>query len=173
MFSIIKPYKIYKHSFSLDGKKYKKNNGKFLVMPSEFDLIVLDNELYLFNNRAEKLFDFDRSYKNICKSKIENISNYEIIDDIEYFEEISLKGHNPKKYYHFDDEKVKKISANKQLIQEIAKRLMIKLSDDNSKFAIKYDEKSSVRLIKFFCGQIARDLLEEITIEVPYTQPLE
>ena len=174
LFSVIKPYKVYKKRlFSLDGKKYKKVDGKFLVMPSEFDLIVLDNELYLFNNRAEKLFDFDRSYKNICKSKIANINTFKVIDDIKYFEEISLKGLNPKKYYRFDDKKVEKVCSNKQLIKKIAERLKINVSDDNSKFLIKDDEKAVEKLIKFFCGQVARDLLEEVAIEVPYTQPLE
>ena len=173
LFSLSKPYRVYKHIFSFDKEKYKKCDEKFLVMPHAFDLMLLEDELYLLNSKAEKMFDFDRSYKNKSKTKIKKLKQYQIIDDIKYFEKISLKGHNPKKYYHFDDNKIRALSLNSATMKKVAERLPVNISKGNKQFVIKDDEKAAERLIKFFCGQVARDLLEDIAIEVPYIQPLE
>lgn len=165
--SLTKPFRTNKLQYAFDGRQYKKFDESFLVLKDNFDIII-DSYVYFINKGAEKFFNIEKTYNKICDKCLEDVKNKDIIENFDVFEKVAKKGHNPQKFYSFNNEKLKSLSKDKIILKEISEKFGISLNDKNTRFVV--DDKSSERLIKILCDKAMTDPFNEKPVEVNYTK---
>lgn len=152
------------------NKKYIWSNDKFekcesiiLNFRPKIDVLIVDSVVYFFNLSGEKLFNMERSYKNICSKKVAEIEQADIVSDMESFYSVATKGHNPRRFVSFDESKLKALH-NPQIIRSISEQLEIPLDKSGIKFDTSCKE-SSEKLVKFLCNKAVADIISKKPFE--------
>lgn len=152
--SMQNPITSLKRKFIKLNGTFKEITDKVVSLRNHIDVLVLGDQIYMFNLSGEKLFNLERAHKSICSSKLEKIKNANIVTNFEYFNEIASTGHNPRKFISFNDEYLEKLS-NPDNIIEVSNKFDIPINGDT-----KFDtnvEGTSEKIVKVLCrrGMIA------------------
>ena len=156
------PIKVLKKKFLKINEKYTEITGNVIGLSQYIDMIVYGNKIYFFNNSGEKLFNMERAYKTICKEKIEEIKEINIISDIEAFISVAKSGHNPRKFISFNKE-------NLELLKDKKKKEVISTQFNIPLIEGKFDTSNnevSEKLIKLLCGKGKIDPFNNKPVEV-------
>lgn len=155
LITLRKPFTVLKHKFYYEAGEYKKMNEKILSLVSTFDVLIVGNDkVYFMNFNGENLFNMERTYKEICSEKVEEISHFNILNDFDSFSRIATSGHNPRKFVSYDEKKLKYIGDIKNR-KEISKKFNINL---DKKGKIDSSDHANVnKLIKFLCNRAVLD----------------
>lgn len=156
------PIKTLKNKFFKIHEKYTEITGKVIALSLNIDMIVYGDKIYFFDNSGEKLFNMERAYRAICREKVEEVKENEIVSDIETFTNVASSGHNPRKFVSFNKENLE-LLKNKERRRDISEKFNIPLLDG------KFDTSSdgvSEKLIKLLCGKGKIDPFNNKPVEV-------
>lgn len=164
LFCIRNPITLFKNKFiSFDKGKFKLFEDKIISLTNYFDVMLFDNEIYMFSLEGEKLFNMIRSYKQKCENDLKEIEKYNLFSDFEKFSAFSKSGRNPRKFCSFNIEYLKQLEDDKKRI-EIAKKFNITLNEKN--LFDSSDEDNLDRIIKLLCEKAMIDPFDEEPKEV-------
>lgn len=162
LISMQNPITTLKHKFMYDSKTFREINDRVLSLRPSIDVLILDDEIYLFTMAGEKLFNMERAYKSICEEKVLMIGGSGIISDNEMFSDVARKGHHPRMFVSFNEERYKKLKNTKER-KRFAKMFEIPLKND--KFDTSHKD-SADKLVKLLCNKGMVDPFEDLPVEV-------
>lgn len=102
LFSLQNPICVLKNRFLYDNSTFFELDKKVLNLRPNIDVLIVDNNVYLFTMSGEKLFNMERSYKAVCTVKTAEICDSGIISNTEVFSKIATSGHNPRRFAAFN-----------------------------------------------------------------------
>ena len=159
---------------ALSNKFLMTSTGKFheidapvLSLRKTMDVAIIGNNVYLFTLAGEKLFNMERTYKAVCKAKVDEIIKCDFLSDNDGFITYANSGRNPRRFVSYNNSHYEwlKIQANRQKAAEIFGLEII----DGS---IKTDDSISVEeLVKFLCNKAMLDPCDDSPVEVASTKP--
>lgn len=156
-----------KFVFGIETNKFKLLKEPILTLRSTIDVAVIGNTVYLFTMEGEKLFDLNRTYKAICKAKVNEISQYDFITDKDSFISIANSGRNPRRFISFNNSHFEALTDEK-LRKKLGKKLSIKLKKNKIDTT---DPENVERLVKFLCNKAMIDPCDESPMEVAAAKP--
>ena len=109
LFSLQNPICVLKNRFLYDEGTFTELNKKVLNLRQNIDVIMIDDSVYLLTLAGEKLFNMERSYKDVCVSKAQDICESGIITDIDVFKTIATSGHNPRRFVAFNQNRFERM----------------------------------------------------------------
>ena len=96
--SMQNPVTTLKNRFYQSNGKFTEISDKVLTLRNSIDVIIYRENVYMLNLAGEKLFDMERAYQKICKSKVALIQEKNIIEGFDTFKTCATTGHNPRKF---------------------------------------------------------------------------
>lgn len=156
------PVTVLKNKFIRSKGTFKKISSKVISLKTSIDIVIIDNVIYMLTLAGEKLFNMDRAYKAVCDREVSNIIDANIINNIEEFNTVAKRGHNPRKFISFNKMNLQKLRDinNRRKISEIFK---IPLDDD--KFDVSEQSKAE-KLIKVLCSRGMMEPFDNNPMEV-------
>lgn len=162
------PVSVLKHKFLYDEGTFREIKDKVLSIRPFFDVLIIEDSVYMLTLAGEKLFNMERSYKAICSDKVFEIEHKGIINDPGTFSNVAHSGQNPRKFTAFRDDYFARLVEYPEDRLRISQRYGIPMSGDQFDTTT---EDGSRKLIKFVCGKGMRDAFEDIPVEVDGTRP--
>ena len=166
--SMQNPVTTLKNRFYQSNGKFTEISDKVLTLRNSIDVIVYRENVYMLNLTGEKLFDMERAYQKICKSKVTLIQQKNIIEGFDIFEKKATTGHNPRKFVSFNDNYLNKLTNVKNR-KKIAKKFNIKLTDDSNLFDAS-EEGVPDKIVKLLCQKGMVDPFDDSPMEVSGTR---
>lgn len=162
LISMQNPVTSLKHKFLRANGTFKEISDKVISLRTTIDVVIVDNLVYMLTLAGENLFNMERAYKSVCASKLEIISEANIVNDPGLFSSIAGCGHNPRKFISYNDvhmEKLKNIDSRKRM----SEKFNIPLVGD--KFDVT-QEGAAEKLIKLLCDRGMVDPFDDNPMEV-------
>ena len=156
------PLIVLKHKFGYENGVFKKNKAITLSLNTFFDILIIDNDVYLFNLSGEKLFDLERTYRQICDNVSNEICAMNLFTDANCYKELASKGHNPRRFLSFNQSKLDYVKKSSNL-SEIAEQFGISLKDGKVDTS---DEKNVDKFVKYLCDKGMVDPVDKTPREV-------
>lgn len=130
-----------------------------------FDCMVIGNNLYGMNLNFESIFNLPYTRKVLTEASLTKIESYDIIEEnsLKNLKEFSMKGHNPKRYLTFQEDRL-------EVLKDLRKRknraalLELKLDPDSKKFILETDEEAK-QLVNYLCKKLATDIEDNTKVE--------
>lgn len=151
-----------KNKFLMNGGEFTEIEDKVLSLRPTFDVVIVDDCVYMLTLVAENLFNMERAYKAISVAKIEAICESDIVTDIQMFGNIAGSGHNPRKFVSFNESYLRKLQ-NKSFRRKIANKFNLPLKED--RFDTSKTEVSD-KLVKLLCSKGMLDPFDDKPMEV-------
>ena len=167
--SVGEPITNIKNGFIFDGSAFKRVPSNFLTIKNKIDIVVYEKEIFIFSNAAERVFNFERSFKKIAKEYVDEIIKCNIVNDSDFFASISATGHNPRKMINFNHYRLNKMANDQIVLKNVAKKCKLKLDGDKVDTT---DPANSELLIKILCDKVQEDLFDHIPVEVDSSKVL-
>ncbi len=164
LFTIINPFKVFKHTFAWDGDSFKVLPDKYLLLHRYVDAAMINDAVYLFNMNGEKLFNMERAYKSICHNRVEEIISSGIVSDESTFRQYATSGHNPRKFVAYDENRLRKIKDDASFKNRIAEKFGIIQTPDG--IFDSSDNENVNRIVKFLCKKGMIDPVNDDPVEV-------
>ncbi|MCI8969090.1 MAG: DUF4868 domain-containing protein [Lachnospiraceae bacterium] len=164
LFTIINPFKVFKHTFTWDGDSFKVLPDKYLLLHRYVDVAMINDAVYLFNMNGEKLFNMERAYKSICRNRVEEIISSGIVSDESTFRQYATSGHNPRKFVAYDENRLRKIKDDASFKNRIAEKFGIIQTPDG--IFDSSDNENVNRIVKFLCKKGMIDPVNDDPVEV-------
>lgn len=164
LFTIISPFKVFKHTFAWDGDSFKALPDKYLLLRRYVDVAMVNDIVYLFNMNGEKLFNMERAYKSICRNKVEDIISSGIVSDEGMFRQYATSGYNPRKFVSYDENRLRKIKDDASFKNRIAGKFGIIQTPDG--IFDSSDSENVNRIVKFLCKKGMIDPVNDDPVEV-------
>ena len=153
--------------YRLDGK-FTEISDKVLTLRNSIDVIIYRENVYMLSLAGENLFDMERAYQKICKSKVALIQEKNIIEGFDTFKKCATTGHNPRKFVSFNDTYLNKLEDEKNR-EKIAQKFNIKLTDNRNLFEAS-EEGVSDKIVKLLCQKGMVDPFDDSPMEVSGTR---
>lgn len=162
--SIKNPITSFKNRFYYDENTFKEINQKVLYLRTSIDVVIVDDHIYLFTSLGEKLFDMERTYKLVCKEKVQEILSSNIIyeNNSDIFIQAATSRHNPRKFLSFNQDRLEKLK-DVATLTNMAGKYSIPVIDN--KFYVS-DENAAEKIIKLLCNKGMMDPFEDAPVEV-------
>lgn len=153
-------------SFLTDGMEnaVARFEEPLLQFNAIFECIVIDNNLYGINLNFEPIFNLPYTRKKLTKANLTEIKESGIIEKDSYtiLENFSLKGHTPKRYLTFQEDRLEKLKDLRKR-KPRAGKLGLKLNQDG-KFILETDGDAK-QLVNYLCKRLAVDIEDNTTVE--------
>ncbi|MCY7098777.1 Kiwa anti-phage protein KwaB-like domain-containing protein [Streptococcus oralis] len=166
--SMQNPVTTLNNKFCWINDKFTEISDKVLTLRNSIDVIVFRENVYMLNLAGEKLFDMERAYQKICKSKVALIQEKNIIEGFDIFEKKATTGHNPRKFVSFNDTYLNKLEDEKNR-EKIAQKFNIKLTDNRNLFDAS-EEGVPDKIVKLLCQKGMVDPFDDSPMEVSGTR---
>lgn len=163
LFSIKSPITVLKNKYFWDKDQFKKFSSPLLTLNNNLDVVIINDNIYMFTMQAENLFNLERSYKSLCAAKVDEISNIGILSDVKAFKDVALIGQNPRRFVSFNQKRLDVLSDHK-LRDKYMTMFNIPLNKEGL-----IDTKTNIaseRLIKYLCNKGMLDPIDECPREV-------
>lgn len=164
LISIQNPVTTLKNKFLHDKGKFFEISHNVLTLRPIIDVLILDKTIYFLSLASEKLFNMERSYKKVCRDKVEQIERSDILTDVKKFKAIAESGHNPRRFVTFNEKRLH-LLRNKSKLNSIAKKFSIPLDENAEKFDTSVDEVCE-KIVKLLCNKGMLDPFEQNAVEV-------
>lgn len=158
----------------LTNKFLWTSSGKFheleepiLTLRNTVDVVIIGKTVYFFSLAGENLFNMERTYSAICKSRVDEIAQYEFLTDADVFKSVAVRGQNPRRFVSFNPAHLDALKDAKRR-KLIAKKFSLPLKNgclDTS------DTQAVEKLVKFLCNKAMLDPCDESPMEVAATKP--
>ena len=166
--SMQNPVTTLKNRFYRSNGKFTEISDKVLTLRNSIDVIIYRENVYMLNLAGEKLFDMERAYQKICKSKVALIQEKNIIEGFDTFKKCATTGHNPRKFVSFNDIYLNKLEDEKNR-EKIAQKFNIKLTDNRNLFEAS-EEGVPDKIVKLLCQKGMVDPFDDSPMEVSGTR---
>lgn len=157
-----KPYTSLKNRFLKNNSDFYEITDIVLNLRTSFDAMIYENVFYMFTFAAEGLFNMEKSYKKVCLKKVEEIIECDFLTDYEIFKSIATKGHYPRKFVSFNQERLELLKNNESR-EGFANKFNIPLY--NGKFDVTH-EGTSEKILKILCNKGMIDPFNDTPVEV-------
>ncbi len=164
LFTIINPFKVLKHTFMWDGDSFHVLPDKYLTMHRYIDVAMIDNMIYMFNMKGEKLFNMERAYRAICQNKLEDVIASGIVSNEDGFRKYAQSGHNPRKFVSFDENRLQKLRDDIRFKNKMAEKFGIRQTPEGTFDSSDSDNVN--RIVKFLCKKGMIDPANDGPVEV-------
>ena len=155
-----------KYVLGISGK-FHEIQEPVLALRKTLDVAIIGDHVYLFTLNGEALFNMEKTYKAICKTQAEEISQCGFLTDAETFKMVAGQGRNPRRFVAYNPahfEALKDVDRRKQM----AAKFDLPMSGEQ---LVTHDAKAVERLIKFLCNKAMLDPCDESPVEVSATKP--
>lgn len=155
-----------KYVLGISGK-FHEIQEPVLALRKTLDVAIIGDHVYLFTLNGETLFNMEKTYKTICKTQAEEISQCGFLTDAETFKMVADQGRNPRRFVAYNPahfEALKDVERRKQM----AAKFDLPMSGEQ---LVTHDAKAVERLIKFLCNKAMLDPCDESPMEVSATKP--
>lgn len=156
------PITTLKHKFAENNGSFTEISDKVLSLKPSIDVIIWNDTIYLLTLSGENLFNMERSYKNICSQKIDDIIECDFLIDINEFTRIASSGHNPRRFISFNENRFQKLK-NQNYRLKMAEKFSIPII--GNKFDTTKDG-SVEKIVKLLCNKGMVDPFEDTPVEV-------
>lgn len=156
------PIATLKHKFLCTEGKFKEITNKVISLRTSIDVIIIDETVYLLSLEGENLFNMERAYKTVCIRKLEEIERCDMVSSFPEFSNIAKKGHNPRRFIAFNDERLKKLE-NQENRKKMAAKFNIPMVGE--KFDTSRSDVSE-KLVKLLCNRGMMDPFDDSPVEV-------
>ena len=160
--SMQNPITTLKNKFWSANGTFHEISDKVLTLRNSVDVMIVNDTVYMLNLSGEKLFKMERSYNKICLSKVELISQKNIIDNFDIFKKCATSGHNPRKFVSFNDSHLEKLVVTRTR-KQIAAKFNIKLTNDRFDAS---EEGIADKIVKLLCQRGMLDPFDAVPMEV-------
>ena len=160
--SMQNPITTLKNKFWSANGTFHEISDKVLTLRNSVDVIIVNDTVYMLNLSGEKLFNMERSYNKICLSKVELISQKNIIDNFDIFKKCATSGHNPRKFVSFNDSHLEKL-VDTRTRKQIAAQFNIKLTNDRFDAS---EEGIADKIVKLLCQRGMLNPFDAVPMEV-------
>jgi hypothetical protein len=160
--SMQNPVTSLKHKFWSSNGTFKQISDKVISLKTSIDVVIIDRDVYMLTLAGENLFNIERAYKFICKAKVLEIRECDIVSDIDSFTTIASRGHNPRKFVSFNDSHLQKLKDVK-FRTKISKKFNIPMIKD------KFDTSNpdvADKIVKLLCDRGMVDPFDNNPMEV-------
>ena len=163
-----KPLSILSNKFLwTTGEKFHELEGPVLTLRKTIDIAIVDSSVYLFTLAGENLFNMERTYKAVCRARVDEIAQCDFLTNIDSFKAAANQGRNPRRFISYNP-------AHFYALQDVGRRK--RLAD---KFGLPLkgeqfvtDDSAAVeKLVKFLCNKAMLDPCDENPMEVSATKP--
>ncbi|WP_317327270.1 Kiwa anti-phage protein KwaB-like domain-containing protein [Turicibacter sanguinis] len=159
-----------KKIFTFTNNTLEENKDTLFNFPKCFDAVIYEDTLYMINLNCETIFNLERSHKNICKKRLSEISQTNIISNMVEFERCALSNKNPQKFLTYNSDILNQFASPENL-EELCQELGIAINSSTNQLEFA-NEKSIKNFISVICGRTKRELFEDSLCEVPTSTPL-
>lgn len=150
--------------FIFGEDSFVKLDKDVLQLKDYVDVIIYKGYCYMMNLSAERLFDIERSYKAICREKIDMIAESDMVSDFEMFSKTASAGHNPRRFISFNQAHYERLVKEKKIRKEMGKTFNIDITP-NGIFDTT-DKKNSDNLVKLLCDRAMLEPFDRKPMEV-------
>ncbi|MBP3200729.1 MAG: DUF4868 domain-containing protein [Lachnospiraceae bacterium] len=157
LISISSPHKTLKRAFFLNDRKYKEIDDKYLYLRDDFDLIIYDDSIYVFNDKVERLFDLERTFKIKSRQVCDLLERESIIDNINEMKNVINS--NKRLCVKFNEETYDLIKNSKHKRKEVAKELNLKITKEG---LIKIETiEEAKKLYEILCNKAMKNIVDD------------
>lgn len=163
--AIKNPIKSFKKTvFRFTENCFKPVTDKYLDLPLRFDLIIINETIYMMSLIGETLFDLERTHKILCNRCVKKIESLDIVCDADAFKAVAASSHNPRRFLTFSQTRLEHVNDlnNRRIIGR-----MFNIALNAHGIFDTTDPKASERLIKFLCEKAMEDPVDHSAKEVP------
>ena len=129
LISMQNPVTSLKHKFLRSDGTFKEITDKVISLRTSIDVVIIANSVYMLTLAGENLFNMERAYKATCIDKLDEVKNYNIVNDFDAFSSVAGSGHNPRKFVAFNDEHLQKLK-NAKSRAKMARKFNIPMDGD-------------------------------------------
>lgn len=162
--SMQNPVTTLKHKFLHKSGTFEELSDKVLSLRPTMDVLIVGDTVYFLTLAGENLFNMARSYKAVCRKKIEEIKQADIISGADDFSEIAESGHNPRRFIAFNEDRLNALKKKNTRIA-MAKRFSIPLDASGDKFDATITGAAD-KIVKLLCNKGMIDPFEKTAVEV-------
>lgn len=159
-----------KKAYEVVENKIIENNAKYLQFNKCFDFIVYNNILYTINKNFESIFNLKNSLKILLENSLTKLDEFNLIENIESFNEFAKKGKSYYKFTSFSESILKDLKENQEAIEAVKSQLKIDISKDG-KFILDSEEKRK-NFLNLICGKIKKDIYGKNLCTTTHSTPL-
>ena len=155
-----------KYALGINGK-FREIQEPVLALRKTLDVAIIGDHIYLFTLNGEALFNMEKTYKAICKTQAEEISQCGFLTDAETFKMVADQGRNPRRFVAYNP-------AHFEALKDVERRSQLAAKFDlpmSGEQLVTHDAKAVERLIKFLCDKAMLDPCDESPVEVYATKP--
>lgn len=157
LISISSPHKTLKRAFFLNDRKYKEIDDKYLYLRDDFDLIIYDDSIYVFNDKVERLFDLERTFKIKSRQVCDLLERESIIDNINEMKNVINS--NKRLCVKFNEETYDLIKNSKHKRKEVAKELNLKITKEG---LIKIETiEEAKKFYEILCNKAMKNIVDD------------
>ena len=160
--SMKRPVNALKNRFIMDKSSFKEITEKVLYLRPTLDVVILGECVYIFTLLGENLFNMEHAYKAVCKEKIDEIIQCNILSSDDMFRAVAGSGYNPRRFISFNNNRLNMLQ-NDSHRKFIAQKFEIPLI--NGKLDTSSTE-SVDKIVKLLCNKGMVDPFEDVPIEV-------
>lgn len=166
LISMNTPFKSYKEKsiYWYNKGNFERFEKKLLYLRTSINVVIVDKTVYFLDMAGETLFNMERAYKKKCIACVERIGEMNIVSEFDVFKNIATTGHNPRKFFSFNEKKLD-LMKKKKIRNLVRDKYNIPLTEDGSKFDTSEVEDAS-RLVKVLCNKAMWDIIEDQPMEV-------
>lgn len=156
--------------FTSQNNTISKADEPFVQFSKSFDAIVFKENMYMINNNCESIFNMEYTHKILCKKRLVELEENNIIEDFETYNKFASSGHNPKKFITYDSTMANKLKQQNWRVR-LSEDLKIPYNPVTKKFILQ-DPDDAKKFTLVICGKTKSNMYEDGFCEVPSSTPL-
>ena len=169
LISIRKPVTLLTNKYLLsENGCFKEVNHPILTVPKTIDVAIFGNEVFLFSQAGEKLFNMERSYRKVCKNTVDDIVRTGLLSNNDTFAAFAKKGINPRRFISYNGSRLDWLQDVRNR-EKAARKFGFRL--DGRCRIITEEEIDVESLVKFLCNKAMIDPCNEYPVEVYSAKP--
>lgn len=160
-----------KKMFKLKQEVLKPLDDTILNFACYFDILILNDILYLINHSGETFLNIEKHYKKKCRDKLHDIERADFISNYSCFSEVVSKGQYPRYFISFSDSRFEMFKDPAR--REEASRISHLRLNADGHLEVE-NAKDSLLLLKTLCYKTLNDPYEGNKLcEVSNVKPME
>lgn len=151
----------------IETQKFREIEEPVLTLRKTIDVAIIGDTVYLFTLAGENLFNMERSYKAVCKGRVDEIAKCDFLSNTATFISIATSGRNPRRFVAYNNDHFIWLKDKKNR-KKASDKFGFRLEGDIINTT---DENSVEKLIKFLCNKAMVDPCDASPVEVAATKP--
>ncbi|MDR2647888.1 MAG: hypothetical protein LBB67_07195 [Oscillospiraceae bacterium] len=147
------------------GDTIVESDTPLLKFAMQTDFLLIDDICYFLNDSIAKEFDLESREFAVCNRRLEQITEADVVGDLEQFQLAALSGKNPRKFLDFD----------REILEHIAGLSVESRIDFLAKYGVELDADGKMNtadaeqcelIIDLLCGRSCLDALGRLAVGI-------